>query len=218
MKSRLTAAACVLAFATIPLDAALAAQILNANDTFEQDDDFQLFDLAISAAGIYDIRSFGYAGGTTSTGDVVTGGGFDTILTLFDDVGSFIAENDDASEGGLVANTDPGTDTAYDAWLRIFLDPGDYTVAVTQYDNYANGDLVDGFVRTGEGNYTPSLVIDGSCDDVTSFCDASGATGANQRTGAFLFEVAPAVPLPAAAWLFVSGLAGLAGFARRKRG
>jgi len=44
----------------------------------------QLLNLTVAPAGSVDIRSYGYAGGTASTGTVVPSGGFDTILTLFD--------------------------------------------------------------------------------------------------------------------------------------
>ncbi|MBV9305973.1 MAG: DVUA0089 family protein [Acidobacteriaceae bacterium] len=60
-----------------------AAQVANItlDGLFTQDNNVQLFNLTISTAGTVDIRSYGYAGGTTSTGTVVPAGGFGTILS-----------------------------------------------------------------------------------------------------------------------------------------
>jgi hypothetical protein len=44
----------------------------------------------------------------------------------------------------------------------------------------------------------------------------SGTYNAGQTRGEFDFEVPSAVPLPAAAWMLIAGLGGLAAFARRK--
>jgi hypothetical protein len=51
--------------------------------TIGTDDAVQLFNITVATAGLVDIRSYGYAGGTTSIGTVAPRGGFDTILTLF---------------------------------------------------------------------------------------------------------------------------------------
>src|SRR6185437_5725742 len=61
------------------------------------DDAVEQFNVTVDATGPVDIHSYGYAGGTTSTGTVVPRGGFDTILTLFSASGVFIDENDDGA-------------------------------------------------------------------------------------------------------------------------
>src|SRR5205085_2437137 len=81
---------------------------------------FLLFPVSISAPAAVDIRSYGYADGTTSTGTVVPRGGFDTILTLFSASGVFIDDNDD----GAGAAVDPVTGVAGDARITANLAAG----------------------------------------------------------------------------------------------
>jgi hypothetical protein len=65
-----------LVLAIFPLIAGAADITLQG--TFTADDNVQLFSVSLAAAVPVDIRSYGYAGGTTSTGTVVPRGGFDT--------------------------------------------------------------------------------------------------------------------------------------------
>ena len=60
--------------------------------SFSHDDDVQLFDFTLSSPGSVDLRSYGYAGGTTSAGQVVPSGGFDTVFTLFTGTGNLITD------------------------------------------------------------------------------------------------------------------------------
>ncbi len=93
---------------------------------FIADDNIQLFNVSVATAGDVDIRSYGYAGGTTSSGTVVSAGGFDTILTLFTASGAFIDDNDTGT--GVLA--DPATGFAGDARLIENLAAGNYIVAL----------------------------------------------------------------------------------------
>ena len=143
--------------------------------TFTHDDQVQLFDLAVGTPGPVDIRSYGYAGGITSTGGVSLPGGFDTILTLFDASGKFLTEND---EGAGVA-VDPNTGEAFDARITTSVASGNYIVALTQYDSFANGsNLSDGFAEDGHPNFTadPSFATGGPCPG-NMFRDISGTAG-----------------------------------------
>ncbi len=56
---------------------------LTLQGLFTKGDDVQLFNVAVASNGSIDLRSSGYAGGTTATSAIVTRGGFDTVLTLF---------------------------------------------------------------------------------------------------------------------------------------
>ncbi len=177
--------------------------------TFAQDDDVALNSFYIAVAGTYDIRSYGYGGGTLLDGTVIGPGGFDTELTLFDNEGFRIDFNDDGND----VNTDPNTGEQYDAQITRYLEVGDYQFAVTQFDNEPNGDLGDGFSRQGEGNFTPGLSSDCAAP---AFCDVSGMAPFNERSNEWVVEIS-AVPLPAALPLFGSALLAFAWSERRRR-
>lgn len=191
--------------------------------SFTQDDQVQLFDLVITTQGTVDLRSFGYAGGTTSTGAIVPRGGFDTILTLFDGAGTFIVDND---EGTGVA-VDPLTMQAFDARITQTLLPGSYIVALTQYDNFATGvSLAAGFDREGRGNFTadPSFTIGAPCPS-GQFRDVS-VTAGRCRDGSWTMDfvnvarVTPRgapIPEPTTMLLLGTGLAGIGAASRRRR-
>jgi len=185
--------------------------------SFTADDSFQLFTISLAAPAAVDIRSYGYGGGTTSTGVVVPRGGFDTILTLFSASGAFIDDNDD----GAGAAVDPITGQAADARITANLAAGSYIVALTQYDNFSIGNLIDGFAETGNPNFTadPNFATGGACPG-NMFRDISSTAG-RCRTGNWTVDFvnvasATAVPEPAAPLLVGFGLV-LAALARVRR-
>ncbi len=152
------------------------------------------------------INTLSYGGGTNAAGDVVPAGGFDPVVSLFDSSGLFLLENEDGNI--LDVGVDPASENAFDSFLEASLDPGDYRVALTQFDNFALGStLSDGFAQEGIGDFTDFF----GCSN-GSFCDADG----NNRTGAWALDiqgVAPAtqqpVPEPSTVVLMSSGLLGL---------
>ena len=152
---------------------------------FTQDDDVQLFDFSVVAPAIVgslsvDLRSYGYAGGTTNNGQTIPRGGFDTVLTLFSATGTLIAENDD----GAGVATDPLTGFAADARITTTLASGNYILALTEYDNFANSStLPGGFSESGHPNFTanPTFTSGGPCPG-NLFRDIS-STSARCRTG-----------------------------------
>ena len=206
--------------------AALAAMAVSAQaDSFSftgalaVDDEVQLFDFAVGAESTVQLRSFSYGGGTQADGNVVSAGGFDPILALFDSTGMLIDQNDDADGPPVL----PDNGNYFDVYLEALLSPGSYRVAVSQYDNFANGpDLSDGFLRAGEGDFTGA---DFDCSN-GSFCDVDG----DNRTSAWAFDIlgvdnavvvpptpGPSpVPLPATLPLLAAAM-GLFGAATRRR-
>lgn len=107
----------------------------------------QLFNFTVGTSSTVTLRSYSYAGGTNAAGDTIARGGFDPILALFDGSGLLIGQNDDGS-GNVPA--DPNTGNAYDVFLQALLGPGNYTVSVAAYSNFANGpNLSNGFRGTG---------------------------------------------------------------------
>jgi len=175
------------------------------------DDTVQLFNFSILTPASVTLRTLSYGGGTNVVGDVISPGGFDPIVTLFDDIGNFIALNDDDGDDGVVdvALPDPETGAVFDSFLTIALPAGDYTVAVTQFNNFALGpNLANGFRGA----------------DTVGFVDDTGAT----RTSFLAFDIlnvdsvsvvsqpGGVVPEPGSLLLFGSGLVGLAWWRRKK--
>lgn len=184
--------------------------------TFAADDDVQLFNFSVGAASAVTLVTKSYAGGTLADGTVISAGGFDPILALFDSTGLLIDDNDDGSFPDV--GIDPVTGEQYDTFLQLVLGAGDYTVAVSQFDNFATGpNLSNGFDLTGNTTFTSGF----GCSN-GQFCDITG----DNRTNAWAFDVlnvnsastpgGPAVPEPSTVLLFGTGLAGLLGWRLRK--
>ncbi len=117
---------------------------------FGGDDDVALFSFTLGAAADVTLRTWSYAGCTNAAGSLVAAGGFDPIVSLFfGSGGSAILIG--ADDNGLGVATDPATGEARDSLLDITgLVAGTYTVALTQFANFANGPtLADGFLGGG---------------------------------------------------------------------
>ncbi len=172
------------------------ASSITLQGSFTRDDDVQLLDFTVPVSGSVDLRSYGYAGGLTSTGQVVSSGGFDTVLTLFTRNGTLITDNDD----GPGVAVDPSTGMAADARIMTNLTPGTYTLALTQYDNFANSStLAGGFNEDGHPNFTASLAFTstGPCPG-NLFRDISDAAGhcRNADWTVDFINVSKATPVP----------------------
>jgi hypothetical protein len=199
----------------------VAADDFSFTGSFAADNDVQLFNFVVGAPSNVTLLTYSYAGGTNSAGALIPSGGFDPILALFDSSGLLINQNDDGGSANVPA--DPVTGAFFDTFLAAALAAGNYTVAVMQYNNFANGPtLADGFVRDGAGNAFFTGPAYGCSNG--QFCDVTGAN----RTNAWAFdilgvesasEVSP-VPVPAALPLFAGGLGGLGlmGWWRRRSG
>lgn len=150
---------------------------------FSADDEVQLFDFTVDAPSIITLRTYSYAGGVLASGDVVSPGGFDPILALYDSEGNLVTTNDDGITGTVPF--DPNTGEAFDTALETVLDAGDYTVAVMQYNNHATGPtLADGFNQSGGPFFTSRF----NCSN-GQFCDASNEPVYNNRTNEWAFDV-----------------------------
>jgi hypothetical protein len=105
-----------------------------------------LFTFTVGSESNVTLRTYSYAGGTMADGAVVSSGGFDPILALFDSTGLKINQNDD----GGSAHVPCQSGRCYDTFLQQLLSPGTYTVSVQAYSNVAIGpNLSDGFENDG---------------------------------------------------------------------
>ena len=190
--------------------------------TFRFDNDIQLLPFTVSTTSDVTLETWSYAGGTNAAGQVIPAGGFDVAVSLFDPSGKLIGSNDD----GIGVATDPTTGDAFDARLEVRgLAPGEYTAAVTQYGNFANGPtLADGFSAGSNTNYSLAFAPPGASGyfwDVTQ----------NERTGNWALDIVTAksartatspipgaaVPEPSALLLGGMGLMAALGLAAKSR-
>ena len=188
--------------------------------SFAQDDSVQLFDFVVGATSNVTLRTWSYAGGVNAAGATIARGGFDPILALFDSSGALINQNDDGGCGLVAADL---TGACWDTFLSASLGAGTYTVSVMQFDNFAIGpNLANGFVRSGQGNFTPGL--SNCAAGQNQFEDVSGSADCG-RDGHWAFDILNVnaaetrdggVPEPATWMMLLLGF-GAIGFGMRNR-
>ncbi len=177
---------------------------------FTSDDNVALFSFAVAdgPVSLVTVRTSSYATG-----------GFDPVLSVFRGNGLLLADNDDVNLGipASVVPADPTTGQRSDSFLEIDLVPGVYTLALTQYDNFAAGpNLSNGFLRAGQNNFTGGPFVQSVQQPGGSFVNY-------QRTGNYAVQIlnvqgANAIPEPGTLALAALGLPLLAGrIARRRR-
>ena len=172
---------------TLGMSSAAFAVDFSLRGTFTQDDDVQLFDFTVGTESTITLRTYSYAGGIQADDTVVAAGGFDPVLSLFNGDGTLIALGDDDTSG--TAREDPTTGQVFDSLLEVILAAGNYTVALTQYDNFTNTtNLADGFRQAGNGNFTSTFA---RCTTHRAFCDFTG----DIRTNEWAFDVLGVLPL-----------------------
>lgn len=196
--------AILAAAAAVMMSAPAAADNFSYTGTLSNPNQVLLFNFVVGAPSTVTLRTYSYAGGTNAAGTVISRGGFDPILALFDSTGARINQNDD---GGAAVPADAVTGEHFDTFLQSLLNPGTYTVSVMAYSNFSIGpNLSNGFTNTG------------------NFTDVTG----NQRTNAWAFDVlnvasaiqVGGVPEPATWMLMLLGFGaiGLSIRARRDAG
>lgn len=185
----------------------LSAANISFRGTIASDDGVQLFTFNLASTANISVRTFSYAGGTNSTGSAIPEGGFDPYVALFNNAGLLLADNDDAP--GVPSS--PVTFSAFDAFLVQTLSAGTYTLALTQFDNFAVGpNLSDGFLESGAPRFTSAF----GCSN-GAFCDINGFNRTNAWAIDFL-NVASAtgpgdpsnpIPEPSSLALLTAGMA-----------
>lgn len=198
MKTLITAALAGVAMASFATPA-LATDFSFAG-TFLTDDGKARFDFSLASASTVTIRSFGYAGGMNAAGQTIAAGGFDSVLTLYDNSGQVITFID--PNGQLVAFADD--DVTADPLLTLGLGAGNYSVYLTQYGN------------PGPANLALPFNFDGQPNFAGGFVDFFGS----QRTGNWALDITnvttAAVP-EAGTWALMLLGFGAAGVAMRSR-
>ena len=168
------------------------ATTISLTGTFRADDQIETTTFTTTGATV--IRTFSYGGGTNGAQQVIAAGGFDPILNIFDSLGNQIGSFDNSAGGspclgGIIA----GTNGCLDAYYSATLDPGTYTLTLTQFDNLLDGSLLsDGFLSSH------------LCSE--AFCDAFDQTTA--RTGNWAVDITTPTVLtgtPEPATLFLTG-------------
>ncbi len=181
-----------------------SAATLSYTGSLTQDDQVVLFPFTVTDPSDATFRTLSYGGGTDANGNPVSPGGFDPVLSLFDGLGNLLTFVDDGSEPDI--NADPLTGLALDSFFTWSLTPGNYTLSLSQSNNYPGLTLSNPFSRQGEGNFTATygcgagMFFDFDC---------------NIRTSAYAIEVlnvAAMVPSPPAGYLFLTGLLALCRF------
>jgi hypothetical protein len=204
-----------------------AASDLSFTGSFATDDALQDFQFVAASADVT-IQTWGYGGGTNAASNSIPAGGFEPILTLFDESGgSTLNPNNELVDTTYpsgscppTGNTDPVSGACLDVFLsESSLTPGDaYLVVLTEVDNGPLGTtLGDGFSETGNGDFTGSE--DGCSNE--AFCDEFG----NNRTGAWAVDIDGVTsaqqlsePEPATALMVFTALGGVLLLRRRKAG
>ena len=134
----------------------------------------------------------------------------DGILALFDEADFGGAALEIGKDGGHVTFTASGSD-----WIAQYFDVNNAsggTITLTGDNNFVLGmDWGSGYVPDDD---KPILT---SSPDTYLITFRGGTTPDNFKTGQTLAVDVKVVPVPAAVWLFGSGLIGLVGVARRKR-
>ncbi len=136
------------------------ASVISFQGTFLHDDDVQLIDFTVLSSTTVELMTWSFGGGTNGNGQVITPGGFDPYLSIFDATGEelLLATADD---GNCPPQNLGDHSACYDADLSLSLPAGNYIAALTQSGNFPNGpDLSDGFSASGTGDFTGGPFLD----------------------------------------------------------
>lgn len=140
-----------------------------------------------------------YGGGMNADGTHTSAGGFVPVLTLFSSTTGNVlgfGGGDGMCSGPSMA--DPSTGVCEDAYFTEMLDPGSYTLDLTEFPNVAIGNLSDGFLAGSDTHFTGT-----NCGSDGMFLQADLAPCV-QRTANFAVNATSTSPVPEpATWILV---------------
>lgn len=156
-----------------------------------------------------------YGGGMNADGTHTSAGGFVPVLTLFSSTtGNVLAfgGGDGMCSGPSMA--DATTGVCEDAYFTQMLDPGSYTLDLTEFPNVAIGNLSDGFLAGSDTHFTGT-----NCGSDGMFLQADLAPCV-QRTANYAVNITSGstspVPEPSTWILVLPGAAAILRFGRRQ--
>jgi hypothetical protein len=183
-----------------------SADSFSFTGSFQTDNDVQLFTVTVDSPTTATFLTLSYAGGTNAADQVIPPGGFAPDLWLFDSTGENVAE----FTAGGPGEVNDGVGGYQDDYGTYFLEPGTYTLALTEWFNSPAGDfLADGF--NGGGN--PDCDF---CDPVSDQMDSNWAVDILSVDSASEQGPSATTPEPGSLILLSSGLGCFSWIRRRK--
>ena len=183
---------------------------------FTHDNDVQFFSFTLLSGTNVVLRTLGYGGGVSASSQVVTAGGFESVLQVY-------AANTGIAQGGPIQ---PGPDPTcsfrtpdpqrnnfcQDAYFGGFLSAGSYILALTQSPNDPLGNLSDGFFYRDvvpDANFNSGFIGSGPFQGTSHWAvDLLFVDAASEQTS---------TPEPGAAFLAATALAVMGMRSRRRR-
>jgi hypothetical protein len=214
MRNRRVWSHLVLAVACATFGGVASASSFSYTGSFTTDDQIQEFLFSLSGASVVTAVTYSYAGGVNQAAVTIPQGGFDPWLAIFDSSGVLKASDDNGT--CVQVGTDSDTGACLDSFISQSLPAGNYTLVLSQSDNSPfDGNLSDGYTRTGQTDFTSSF----GCSN-SAFCDVN----ADNRTPNWAVDIdnvkssslpGGAAPEPATLLLLGGGFAGILVLRRR---
>jgi hypothetical protein len=223
---------CLLATAAC----SLSASSLSFTGTLDSPESVFAATFALTAADTVTFQTWGFGGGTNAAGQLISAGGFDPLIALFNGSGPAAAIVTDGSGNPLadadnlfnppwsyVGNCPPAGTVAIgadqdcgDDLMQVALPAGTYTLLLTDANYipnaiYDNGTLSEGFTDLSGGVFQ-------TCDPVANACITPNG---NYAVDIVSTDLAATAPEPGDLSLLGAGLAALAGlkqFGKRHMG
>jgi len=208
----------------------LTGSLSSSTDTVQH-----IFD--VTSTSQITVQTWGFGGGVNAAGAAIAPGGFDPLVALFSGTGATAAifniggdPNNPAGTSDVLSNFAQlsgcppagtlgiGSDQVCgDVTLKVTLDPGTYTLLLSDADFIPNALVQPGATTLGDGFTDFTSGVFQTCDIDSSgntTCITPSANYAVDITGSALTSPAPE---PGTALLLGSGLLVSFGFGRRKR-